>query len=179
MPRSTIMAAPSSSRYVPWSIERTPARTARLMPSAPWACDITQVPRSAAVRTIAPTSSWEKFGSFGSSVGEKNPPDDAILTTSAPARITSRTFRVTPSMPSQTPDGIPGYTTPHGLAPPLGSHGSLCPPVIDSIVRLTCMRGPANVPSSTAIRSPASAPEASRTVVIPSARVLRRFSATR
>ena len=31
---ATIIAAPSSSRNVPWSSERTPARTARLMPSA-------------------------------------------------------------------------------------------------------------------------------------------------
>ena len=149
------------------------------MPSGPCACDITNVPRSAAARTIASTSSWEKFGSIGSSAGERNPPLDAILITSAPARIISRTFLVTPSTPSQTPEGMPGYSTPKTPSVPLGSHGSLCPPVIESIDTETCMRGPTSVPSSTAIRRPASAPDASRTVVMPSPIVVRRFCTER
>jgi len=101
------------------------------------------------------------------------------LITSAPARITSRTLRLTPSTPSHTPSGIPGYSIPHGAIAPLGSQASLCPPVIESMVTLICMRGPTRMPSSTAIRSPASAPEASRTVVMPSARVVRSVSAIR
>ena len=44
------------------------------------------------MRTIMSSSSWAKCGCIGSSAGEKNPPEDAILITSAPARITSRTF---------------------------------------------------------------------------------------
>jgi len=101
------------------------------------------------------------------------------LITSAPARITSRTLRVTPSTPSHTPLGIPGYSTPHGASAPLGNHESLWPPVIDSMVTLICIRGPTSEPSSTASRRPASAPIASRTVVIPSEIVRRRFSAVR
>ena len=101
------------------------------------------------------------------------------MITSAPERITSRTFRVTPSTPSQSPLGIPGYSMPHGPTPPLGIHASACPPVIESIATLICIRGPTSVPSSTAALSPASAPEASRTDVIPSASVSRRFSAIR
>ncbi len=149
------------------------------MPSGPCACDITQVPRSAAVRTIASTSSWEKFGSIGSSVGERNPPEEAILITSAPARTTSRTLRVTPSTPSHTPLGMPGYSTAQTPRAPLGSHASLWPPVIDSIDIDSCMRGPMSVPSSTATRRPASAPVASRTVVMPRASVRRSVSPTR
>ena len=53
------------------------------------------------------------------------------------------------------------------------------PPVIESIVTLICIRGPTSEPSSTASRNPASAPAASRTVVIPHAKVRRRFSVTR
>ena len=108
VPRSSMSSTPSSSRYVPCSMDRTPARTARLTPSAPWACDITGRPRSAAVRTMVSTSAWEKCGSLGSSNGERNPPLDAILMTSAPARIISRTFSRTPSRPLQTPSGMPG-----------------------------------------------------------------------
>ena len=44
---------PSSSISDPCSIERTPARTARLIPSAPWACAATNVPYSAACSTAA------------------------------------------------------------------------------------------------------------------------------
>src|ERR687892_2854822 len=112
-------------------MERTPARTVRLIPSAPCACDMTDLPRSAAVLTIVSTSTSEKFGCLGSSEGERNPPDDAILITSAPARTPSRTFAATPPRPSHTPLGIPGYGCPHTPLAPLGSHGSLWPPVID------------------------------------------------
>ena len=73
----------------------------------------TGLPRSAAVATIASTSSWEKCGAAGSSLGERNPPDDAILITSAPSRIVSRTFARAASTPSQIPEGIPGYWTSH------------------------------------------------------------------
>ena len=45
------------------------------------------------------------------------------------------------------------------------------------IVTEICMRGPTTTPSSTAIFMPRSAPEASRTVVMPSLSVVRRFSA--
>src|SRR5581483_9346121 len=133
-------------------------------------------PRSAAARTIAATSSSEKFGCRGSSSGERNPPEEAILITSAPARTTSRTFAVTPSIPSHRPSGMPGYATPQPGVPPLGSHGSLCPPVMPSMVTEICILGPTSTPSWIARLSPRSAPEASRTVVIPSASVRRRFS---
>ena len=117
---------------------------------------------------------------MGSSVGEKNPPLDAILITSAPARITSRTLVRTPSIPSHRPVGNPGYPTPQSAeVAPLGSHGSLCPPVWLSIVTAIRIRGPGITPSSTARFSPRSAPPASRTVVIPSARVVRRFAGAR
>ena len=68
------------------------------------------------------SSSWAKCGCFGSSAGEKNPPEEAILITSAPARITSRTFARTPSTPSQTPSGNPGYGMPAGADAAAGEH---------------------------------------------------------
>ena len=71
VPRSSISSIPSSSRNVPCSIERTPARTARLMPSAPWACDITHRPRSAAVWTMASSSASVKWGRLGSSRADR------------------------------------------------------------------------------------------------------------
>ena len=108
VPCSSISSTPSSSRNVPWSIERTPALTARLIPSAPCACDITGRPRSAAVSTIERTSASVKCGAFGSSPGDRYPPLEAILMTSAPARSISRVFRATPSTPSHTPSGMPG-----------------------------------------------------------------------
>src|ERR671923_263432 len=108
VPRSTISSAASGSRNVPCSIERTPARTARLIPSGPCACDITHRPRSAAVVTIDSISRSEKCGSLGSSDGDRNPPVDEILMTSAPARTTSLTLVATPSTPSQIGSGMPG-----------------------------------------------------------------------
>ena len=63
--------------------------------------------------------------------------------------------------------------------PPLGSHGSLCPPVWLSIVTAICIRGPGISPSSTARLRPASAPPASRTVVIPNDSVVSRFAGAR
>ena len=100
--------------------------------------------------------------------------------TSAPARTTSRTLARTASPPSHTAPGIPGQVTPHGpTPPPLGSQASPWPPVIESMVMEICMRGPTSTPSSIALRIPASAPLASRTVVMPSASVFRRASGTR
>ena len=150
-----------------------------MMPSGPCACDITQRPRSAAVDTIAPSSSCAKCGCIGSSVGEKKPPDDAILITSAPARITSRTFSRSASTPSAFPAGKPGYGAQSAESAPLGSHGSLWPPVWLSIVTEICIRGPGINPSSTAFLTPASVPPASRTVVIPRRSVVSMFAGAR
>ncbi len=95
---------------MPCSIERTPARTAFLIPSVDWACDITQSPAARASATIASISSTSKPGCRGLSVGESTPPEVAILITSAPARTSSRTFRRISSGPSTIPLGKPGYS---------------------------------------------------------------------
>ncbi len=101
------------------------------------------------------------------------------MITSAPALTTSRTFARTPSTPSHTPPGNPGYGSQSAEIPPLGSQLSLWPPVWLSIVIATCTLGPTRTRSSIAFRSPASAPPASRTVVMPCASVIRRFSGIR
>ena len=79
VPRSTIIAARLLVQVRP-VVDRAHARAHRAL-DALGAVRVRHhpVPRSAAVRTIASTSSWEKFGSIGSSAGEKNPPEDAIL----------------------------------------------------------------------------------------------------
>ena len=116
------------------------------------------------MRTIMSSSSCAKCGCFGSSAGEKKPPEDAILITSAPARITSRTFCAhAVDAVTDARRGTPGTAASPALTPPLGSTSSLWPAVWLSIVTATCIRGPTSTPSRTAWRSPASAPPASRT----------------
>ena len=48
VPRSSMSSIPSSSRKIPCSIERMPARTAFLIPSAAWAWAITNIPAAVA-----------------------------------------------------------------------------------------------------------------------------------
>ena len=64
------------------------------------------------------------------------------------------------------------------MCAPLGSHMSEWPPVMLTMFTEMCIRGPTSSPSSTARLIPASAPAASRTVVIPSSRIHRSVSAT-
>src|SRR4029450_12449649 len=93
---------------MPCSMERTPARTAALMPSLPWAWAITQRPAAAASVTGADRSSSRKWAWRGSSVGDRTPPLVATLMTSAPARTSSRTLRRMASGPSTRPSGVAG-----------------------------------------------------------------------
>ena len=160
---------------MPCSIERTPARTALLIPSVDWACDITQSPAARASETIASISSTSKPGCCGLSVGDRTPPDVAILITSAPARTSSRTFRRISSGPSTIEVGTPGYAGKISACAPEGSQPSPCPPVWLSIVIEIWTRGPRTIPSSSARLTPRSAPPASRTVVMPMRRVESRF----
>ena len=65
VPRSAISSIASSSISEPCSIERTPARTARLMPSAPCAWAATCVPAPSASSTAARSSSSVNSGMPG------------------------------------------------------------------------------------------------------------------
>ena len=56
-PRSFISRAPSAESIEPCSIESTPARTARMMPSGPIACAPTTRPHECASSTAASSSS--------------------------------------------------------------------------------------------------------------------------
>jgi hypothetical protein len=158
---------------MPCSIERTPFRTATLMPSAACACAITVMPAAAASATIMATSSSRKCPCRGSSRADSTPPLVATLITSAPARISSRTTRRTSSGPSTTVSGRPGWGWTSGTEQPDGNQPSPCPPVWLSMLTAICTRGPGTSPSATACFTPRSAPPASRTVVIPLSRVSR------
>ena len=57
------------------------------------------------------------------------------------------------------------------MCEPQISHESPCPPVWDSIVSESSVRGPRTNPRAWASRTPASEPPASRTVVTPTSRV--------
>ena len=94
---------------------------------------------------------------------------------SAPARISSRISLRRLSGPSTVPPGRPGWGTKAGFMPPHGSHGSACPPVWATIAIVMRNRGPGMMPRSTAALTPASAPQASRTVVMPRSSVVRRL----
>ena len=99
------------------------------------------------------------------------------FSTSAPARRISRALRRIGSTPSTTLAGIPGWCSRNGTSAPQGIQSSACPPVWLMIVIAICIRGPATRPSCTALRSPASEPPASRTVVTPVRSVAPRFRA--
>src|SRR5215208_4388 len=79
---------------MPCSIDRTPARTAFLIPDVACACDITSSPTARASATMASISSTSKPGWSGLSRGESTPPEVAILITSAPACTSCRTLRI-------------------------------------------------------------------------------------
>jgi len=79
------------------------------------------------------------------------------------------------SGPSTSPSGMPGYGGQNSTTCPDGNQPSPCPPVWLSRVTEICSRGPGTSPSATAFFTPASAPAASRTMVIPAARVAARF----
>ena len=98
----------SSSRKMPCSMERMPARTAALMPGAPWAWAMTKMPAASASSTRIDSSASRKWPWRGSSRGDSTPPDVQTLMWSAPARTISRTRWRISSGPSTMPDGMPG-----------------------------------------------------------------------
>ncbi len=108
VPRSSIISIASSSRKIPCSMLRMPARTADLMPGAPWAWAMTGMPAAFASATSTSSSSSRKWPWRGSSRGDSTPPEVHTLIWSAPARMIARAARRISSGPSTTPDGIPG-----------------------------------------------------------------------
>lgn len=66
--------AVGSSRKIPCSIERTPARSARAIPVVPCACARTYLPCSSASSTITRSSSSVYWAWRGSSLGVSTPP---------------------------------------------------------------------------------------------------------
>src|SRR6266487_3055561 len=83
---------PSSSIKLPCSTEATPARTARLIASAPWACAATLRPHIAASSTIAFSSSCEYCGAPTDSSSESTPALASTLMRSAPYFTSKRIF---------------------------------------------------------------------------------------
>src|SRR5215204_6137776 len=113
---------------MPCSMDRTPLRTATLIPSVACACAITLIPAAVASATIVATSSSRKWPCRGSSRADSTPPLVAALITSAPARTSSRTTRRTCSGPSTTVSGRPGCGCTSGTEQPEGYQPSPCPP---------------------------------------------------
>ena len=87
------------------------------------------------------------------------------LIQSAPARICNRVARRTASAPSAMPGGR-SLTSVSRIAPE-GVQPSPCPPVWESGVQLTCVRGPGKAPLAKARLIPAGVYPASRIVVTP------------
>ncbi len=86
---------PSSSIRLPCSIDATPARTARLIASAPWACAATLRPHMAASSTAAFISSCENCGAPADCSSDSTPALASSLITSAPFLTSNRTsFRI-------------------------------------------------------------------------------------
>ena len=86
VPFSFASRIPSSSMNDACSTEFTPARIARLMPSAPCACAATRRSHMCASWTTASSSSWEYWGAPSDSSSESTPAVASTLITSAPCR---------------------------------------------------------------------------------------------
>src|SRR5881409_3524810 len=104
--RASIRSAASSSRNVPCSIVRHPARSAAMIPGLPWQWAATTRSARAASPTIASSSSRENCAWTGWSSSLATPPDARTLMTLAPIRSCIRTpFRHsgTPSQRHEKP----------------------------------------------------------------------------
>ena len=155
VPRSFISRAPSAESIEPCSIESTPARIARTIPSGPIACAPTTRLHECASSTAASSSSCVNAVKSWVIPGVSTPPVATSLIAVAPARISSRTARRSPSGPSTS------------RANPIWCP---CPPVIVSARPAARILGPASRPRSTPratwiTESPR--PPRSRTVVTP------------
>src|SRR3989475_829217 len=89
--RASIRSAASSSRNVPCSIVRHPARSAAMIPGLPWQWAATTRSARAASPTIASSSSRENCAWTGWSSSLATPPDARTLMTLAPIRSCIRT----------------------------------------------------------------------------------------
>ncbi len=160
-PRSFISRAPSAESIEPCSIESTPARTARMMPSGPIACAPTTRPHECASSTAASSSSCVNAVKSWVIPGVSTPPVATSLIAVAPARISSRTARRSASGPSTS-----------------RANPTLCPwpPVIVSAWPAARILGPAMRPSLDAERPPGSPSRRARPGPAPSSRRDRAFA---
>ena len=160
-------------------MERTPPRTARLMPSAPCAWAATSAPESEASSTAARICSSVSSGAPGTPPGAMTAPVAISFTKSAPPCSTRRTARRTSSTESATPTRNSCGTT----ASTSGARPVMSPPPPEQVTYApaTRMRGPATQPSSMASRNATSTKArnvpTSRTVVKPASRVSRALRA--
>src|SRR6266508_3066170 len=115
----------SSSTSEPCSMERAPARTARLMPSAPCACAATNVPYSAASSTAARISSSLNSGAPGAVPRVSTAPVAMTLMKSAPRWRISRTTRRISSTEFATPNRSSRGTSRSGAT------GGMSPPPLE------------------------------------------------
>ena len=175
VPRASIRSIASASRKIPCSIERIPARTAFLIPSAPWAWAMTNIPAAVASATRTSSSSGEKWAWAGLSRAESTPPDVATLITSAPVPVQLADLAAHLVGSVDDARGQPGIRRGERHVDAGREPVVPWPPVWLSIAMLICMRGPTMRPSSNACCIPRSAPLASRTEVIPARRVRPRF----
>ena len=175
VPASAIISIDSSSISDPCSIDRTPARTARLIPSAPCACAATYVPDSAVSSTAARSSSSVNSGAPGFVPLVSTAPVAMILMKSAPYRRMFRTFERIWSTPEVTPNrSSRGITESTSTASPVRSPP---PPGHVTYAPAQRIRGPSTSPASIASRNATSTNARnvpmSRTVVKPAMIVLR------
>lgn len=165
-PASAMAAAAASSRYVPCSTLRTPARAAASIARAPCAWAITPRPPS---RCASSTSAWNSASVICTSCTPRpraSEPEAVTLIQSASARTIRRTTARASSGPLNTGSGIAGSPK-KSTGPERMSQWSPMPPVVHTCRSDTSTSGPSIQPRSTAIRTPASAPQASRIVVTP------------
>ena len=170
VPFALSAAIASSSSIEACSMERTPARAARRMPSVPCACTATSRPFSFAASTAARISSSVYSACRGSVFAEPMPPVTSILIQSAPYLTFSRTFFRISSGPSAIAEyRITCTSSGRSLRSP-------CPPVAEMDFVATSMRGPTTLPAAISSRSATSAKSRaprSRTVVKPASIVFR------
>ena len=164
-PRVRITFTAFSSRKKPCSTLRTPARAAAIAARAVCACASTSRPQRPASSTTAANSAAVGRTSRPVRTWRTAPPAPSLIQ-SAPARTIRRTAARAASGPSNTGFGRAGSSS-RSTLPMSGCQVSPSPPVGPSCRKLTSRSGPSIQPSRKACVNPASAPEASRTVVMP------------
>ena len=167
VPRSSISSMPSSSRKMPCSMDRIPARTAFTIPCAGLGMGHHEDAGCGRllhqhVELARPEMRVPRVVARAQHAAGRGDLDDVGAHPMQLADLAAHLVRAI-----HTPDGMPGVTGESGALTPDTSQSSPCPPVWLTIVRLIWIREPGKRPSSRACLTPRSAPAASRTNVMP------------